>query len=87
LVIRSDDRAMSHSANIGREHAFGTGLSLSASNTPAARTFQATAAPFVHASPSTPSKNESPIMMTGPLQPRFTLMVTHVGIDIGSWAR
>jgi hypothetical protein len=81
LFIRSDDRGMSHSANIGREHAFGTGLSLSTLNTPAAHRFQAPAASFVPTSRSTPITNESPITVTGPFQPRFTLMVTHIGID------
>ena len=83
MFIRSDDRGMSHSANIGREHACGTGLSLSTLNTPAAHRIQATAAPFVHSSRRSThaSTLESPITSIGPLQPRFTLMVTHIGID------
>ena len=83
MFIRSDDRGMSHSANIGREHAFGTGLSLSTLNTPAARRFRATAASFVQSSrrSTNTSTLESPITSIGPFQPRFTLMVTHVGID------
>lgn len=74
---------MSHSANIGREHAFGAGLSLSTLNTPAAHRFQATAASFVHSSLRSTHAitHESPITSVGLLQPRFTLMVTHVGID------
>jgi hypothetical protein len=83
LFIRSDDGGMSHSANIGREHAFGTGLSLSTLNTPAAHQFQATAASFVQSSRRSTLVNthESPIPSTGLLEPRFTLMVARVGID------
>lgn len=83
LFIRSDDRGMSHSANIGREHAFGTGLSLSTSNTPAAQRYPATAASFVQASRRATHVNthESPIPSIGLLQPRFTLMVAQIGID------
>ena len=83
LFIRSDDRGMSHSANIGREHVVGTGLSLSTLNTPAALRFQATAAPSVHSSRrfTHAMTYQSPIRSIGQLQPRFTLMVTHVGID------
>jgi hypothetical protein len=74
---------MSHSANIGREHAFGTGLSLSTLNTPAAHRFPAPAASFVQSSRRSTHVNthEGPIRSIGLLQPRFTLMVAHVGID------
>jgi hypothetical protein len=83
LVIRSDDRGMSHSANIGREHVFEAGLSLSTQYTSAASRFRATAKPF------TPMwlrsvfsiTNEGLVPLTGQRQPRFTLVVTHVGID------
>lgn len=83
LFIRSDDRGMSHSANIGREHAFGTGLSLSTLNTPAAHRFQATAASSVQSSRRSTHviTHARPIRSIGPLQPRLTLMVAHVGID------
>ena len=83
LFIRSDDRGMSHSAHIGREHAFEAGLSLSTSNTPAAHRFQATAASFVHSSRRSTQvlTHQRPIRSIGLLQPRFTLMVTHDGID------
>jgi len=83
LFIRSDDRGMSHSANIGREHAFGTGLSLSTLNTPAAHRYEAPAAPFVQSSRRSTHTitHGSPITSIGLLQPRFTLMVAHVGID------
>jgi len=83
LFIRSDDRGMSHSANIGRDHAFGTGLSLSTLNTPAARRFEAPAAPFVQSSRRSTNTitYQNPITPIGLFQPRFTLMVTHVGID------
>lgn len=83
MFIRSDTRGMSHSANIGREHGFGTGLSLSTLNTPAAHRFQATAASFVQSSRRSTQviTHESPIRSIGLLQPRLTLMVTHVGID------
>ena len=83
LFIRSDDRGMSHSAHIGREHAFEAGLSLSTSNTPAAHRFQATAASFVQSSRRSTHVNtqERPNRSIGRIQPRFTLMVAHVGID------
>jgi hypothetical protein len=83
LFIRSDDRGMSHSANIGREHVFGTGLSLSTPNTPAALRFQVPAAGFVRFSRrSTHAMTYGgPTRSIGLLQPRFTLMVAHVGID------
>lgn len=83
LFIRSDTRGMSHSANIGREHAFGTGLSLSTLNTPAAHRFQATAGSVVQSSRGSTQgmTHESPIRSIGLFQPRFNLMVTHVGID------
>ena len=86
LVIRSDDRGMSHSANIGHGHAFGTGLSPSTLNTPTAQWFQATAAPFLPSSRRSTDTNttESPTALAGQLQPRFTLMVAHVEIDSGT---
>ena len=91
LFIRSDDRGMSHSANIGREHAFGTGLFPSTLDTPTARWFQATAAPFVpsHSRSSTSSTFIRPVAPIGQHQPRFTLMVARSGIDdreLGAWA-
>ena len=83
LFIRSDDRGMSHSANIGREHRFGTDLSLSTSNTPAAQRYPATAASFVQASRRTTHVHtyEHPIRSIGLLQPRVTLMVAPLGTD------
>jgi hypothetical protein len=86
LVIRSDARGMSHSANIGHGHAFGTGLSPSTLNTPTAEWFQATAAPFLPSSRRSTDTNttESPTALVGQLQPRFTLMVAHVEIDSGT---
>jgi hypothetical protein len=85
LVIRSDARGMSHSANIGRQHSFGTGLAPSTLNTPTARWFQATATPFLPSSRRSTHTitTERLITLVGQLQPRFTLMVTHVGIDDG----
>jgi len=82
LVIRSDTRGMSHSANIGRGHAFGADLSLSL-DTPTASRFPATARPFA-ALPRRSlhfSTTEGPVSLIGQLQPRFTLAITHVGID------
>jgi hypothetical protein len=83
LFIRSDDRGMSHSANIGREQLFSTGLSLSTLRMPAARRVQATAASFVQASRryTNAITHESPIRLIGPFQPRFTLMIARDGID------
>ena len=83
LVIRSDDSGMSHSANTGPGHRPGTTLSLSICTTPTAPRFPATAKPF------TPMRwrstlcntNEGPIALIGWRQPRFNLVVTHVGID------
>lgn len=82
MVIRSDTRGMSHSANIGRGHAFEADLSLS-SNTPTASRFPATATPFAPLQwRSTLSiTTEGPITLTGQTQPRFTLAISHVGID------
>lgn len=83
LVIRSDDSGMSHSANTGSGHLRGIALSLSMCNTPTAPRFPATAKSF------TPRRwrstlcntNEGPIALIGRRQPRFNLVVTHVGID------
>ncbi len=83
MVIRSDDRGMSHSANIGREHAFEAGLSLFTQYTPTATRFQATATPFtpMWLRSAFSFTNQSPVALTGQRQPRFNLVVTHVGID------
>ena len=83
LVIRSDDSGMSHSANTGSGHRPGTPLSLSICTTPTAPRFPATATPLM------PRRwrsalcitNERPIALIGWRQPRFNLVVTHVGID------
>jgi len=74
---------MSHSANIGREQLFEAGLSPSTQYTPTASRFQATAKPFTPRSlRSTFSiTNEGLVALTGQRQPRFNLVVTHVGID------
>jgi hypothetical protein len=73
---------MNHSANIGRGHAFGADLSLSF-NTPTASRFQAAATPFTSRRwrSTLSSTSERPIALTGQPQPRFTLAITHVGID------
>jgi hypothetical protein len=83
LVIRSDGRRMSHSANIGREQVFEAGLSLSTQYTPAASRFQATATPFTPRSlrSAFSNTNEGLVALTEQRQPRFNLVVTHVGID------
>jgi hypothetical protein len=83
LVILSDDRGMSHSANIGREHAFEAGLSLSTSYTPAASRFQARAASFTRLCwrSALSLTHDGLVVLTGQRQSRFTLLVTHVGID------
>lgn len=82
LVIRSDTRGMSHSANIGRGHAFGADLSLSL-NTPTVSRFPAAATPFVSLRWRSTFSNTTkrPIALTGQAQPRFTLAIRHVGID------
>ena len=92
MVIRSDDRGMSHSANIGREQDFEAGLSLSTQYTPTASRFQATAKPFTPTTLRSFSiTNEGLVALTGQRQPRFNLVVTHVGIDdqelgaLGDW--
>jgi hypothetical protein len=83
LVIRSDDRGMSHSANIGRGHVGETALSLSIYTTPTAPRFQATAISFMPACWRSAlfNTNELPATLTGQRQLRFNLVVTHVGID------
>ena len=82
LVIRSDTRGMSHSANIGRGHAFGADLSLSL-NTPTASRVPATATPFAPLQwrSTLSTTTDGPVASTGQTQPRFTLVITHVGID------
>lgn len=83
MVIRSDTRGMSHSANIGRGQVFGADLSL-AFYTPTAPRFPATAKPFAarqwRCATST-TTTEGPIALTGQSQPRFTLAITYLGID------
>ena len=82
LDLRSDDRGMSHSANDALELRFEAGLSHSAFNTPAALRFPA-------ASPSGPRRHRPAFSIAttgsaipvGHEQSRFTLLVTHVGID------
>jgi hypothetical protein len=83
LVIRSDDRGMSHSAIIGREHVFEAGLSLSTQYTPTASRFPTTAKAFTPMSlrVALSCTNEGLVALTGQKQPRFTLVVSHVGID------
>ncbi len=79
LVILSDDRGMSHSANIGRGDAFETGLSLSTSYTPTASRFQAASTSFTRLCwrSALSRTHEGPAALTGRLQSRFTLLVTH----------
>lgn len=82
MVIRSDTRGMNHSANIGRGHAFGADLSLSF-NTPTASRFPAAATPFASRRwrSTLSSTSVRPIALIGQPQPRFTLAITHGGID------
>ena len=83
LVFRSDARGLNNSANLGRGHLRGTGLPLYMFTAPTVPMFQTTAVSSV------PSRwrsalsitNECPVALTGPRQPRFNLVVTHVGID------
>ena len=81
MVIRSDDRGMSHSANIGREHV--CVADLSPQYTPAASRFQAMAKPSTRywLRGAFSNTNEGLAALAGQRQPRFTLVVTHVGID------
>jgi len=74
---------MSHSANIGLEPRLAAGPSRFTFNTPAVRWFRVTAAPLG------PRRHRTAHSMTtlcsidsiGHVQPRFNLVVTHVGID------
>jgi hypothetical protein len=83
LDLRSDDRGMSHSANIGLEPWFEPRLSRSTVNPPAAPRFPATVAP------SGPRRHRMTLFSTTPrsivpighVQPRFNPVVTRVGID------
>ena len=83
MVLRSDDRGMSHSANIGLELRLVAGLSRFTFNTPAVPRFRVTAAPLG------PRRHQTAHSMTtfgsiasiGHVQPRFNLVVTHAGID------
>ena len=83
MVNRSDARGMSHSANIGRGHAFGAELSL-AFNLPTASRFPATATPFApsrwRSTLFSTTTTEDPRSLIGQSQPRLTLAITHVGI-------
>jgi hypothetical protein len=83
LVIRSAERGISHSATNGREQVFGAGLSLSTQYTPTASRFPATAEAFTPMSLrfALSITNKSLVALTGRKQPRFTLVVSHVGID------
>jgi hypothetical protein len=83
LVIRSDDGGMSHSANIGSGDQRGTAHSLSMCTTPTAPRFPATAKPLTPGQRRTDTSitKERPVSLIGRRQPRFNLVVTHVGID------
>ena len=74
---------MTHSANLGRGHLRGTGLPLSMITTPTVPMFQS---PAMSCTPSRwrsalTNTNERPVSLAGPRQPRFNLVVIHVGID------
>jgi hypothetical protein len=83
LDLRSDVRGMSHSANDALELRLEAGLSRSAVSTPAALRFPATASPLGprrHRLAFSVAMNRS-TSTVGHEQPRFKLLVTHVGID------
>ena len=83
MVIRSDDGGMSHSANVGSGDQRGTAHSLSMCTTPTAPRFPAAAKPLTpgHRRTDTSITKERPVSLIGRRQPRFNLVVTHVGID------
>ena len=83
MDLRSDVRGMSHSANDALELRLEAGLSRSAVSTPAAQRFPAAALPLVprrHRLAFSVATNGSAAPV-GYVQPRFKLLVTHVGID------
>ena len=83
MDLRSDVRGMSHSANYALELRLEAGLSRSAISTPAALRFPATESPLGprrhRLALSAASNGSAPPAEY--VQPRFKLLVTHVGID------
>ena len=82
LDLRSDDRGMSHSANEALEPRLGAGLFHSGERAPAAPRFPAVSpSGLVPRRPAFSIGTRGSTAQVGHVQPRFTLLVTHVGID------
>jgi hypothetical protein len=83
LVLRSDDRGMSHAAHGGHERQFGAGLALLPVQPPAALRFRAGALQSASSRSRTTLSNTTngSIALIGRAQPRFELMVIHIGSD------
>lgn len=83
MVIRSEDRGMSLSAHVDHDDAFGAVLFPATQYTPTVPRFLAKAGPFAESSRRSAQShtNTTPVALTGQVQPRFNLVVIHVGID------
>ena len=83
LVLRSDDRGMSHIAYVGLERPLEAGVARFSAHQPTASRFPA--GPVRSASwqqrPPLSDTTNGPIALIGREQSRFNLVVAHIGID------